>query len=202
MHSPWEYVEKYKASKNLEHVHQVALFQWANMAANFGLVAASIVESYTTKGRAQQICTQTTLKRPHAQDDKIPQLNYLFAIHNQGHGDIIRGGRAAAEGLKTGVPDICLPVSIDTCYEVFNGNIYRDGRWVHSGLYIELKRPALLTEGKRKAQIVARASGKASTDQERWQEFLRQQGYVCEICYGWEEARDLILRYLKEGGLI
>lgn len=199
MHSPWEYVEKYKASKNLEHVHQVALFQWANMAASFGLMAANDRKSYSVANYAKQ---SFEADRITGNLIWVPQLKYLFAIHNQGHGDAIRGAHAKAEGLKTGVPDICLPVSIDTCYEVFNGNIYRDGRWEHSGLYIELKRPALLTEGKRKAQIVARASGKASTDQERWQEFLRQQGYVCEICYGWEEARDLILRYLKEGALI
>jgi hypothetical protein len=71
-----------------------------------------------------------------------------------------------------------------------------------NGLYIELKRKQVLTEGKRKALIQSRPSGRASTEQEDWQAFLRQQGYVCEICYGFEEARNLILSYLREGGLI
>jgi len=65
-----------------------------------------------------------------------------------------------------------------------------------------LDRKQVLTEGKRKALIQARSAGKASTEQEDWQAFLRQQRYVCEICYGFEEARNLILKYLREGGLI
>ncbi|MFO4987381.1 hypothetical protein RCK87_26925, partial [Salmonella enterica subsp. enterica serovar 1,4,[5],12:i:-] len=54
---------------------------------------------------------------------QIPQLKRLFAIHNQGHGDKIRGNRAKAEGVKKGVPDLMLPVVIDG----------------YAGLFVELK---------------------------------------------------------------
>ena len=52
------------------------------------------------------------------------ELAYLFAVHNQGHGDAIRGAQAKAEGTKKGVSDMFLPVP-------------RNGR---AGLWIELKK--------------------------------------------------------------
>ena len=186
MLTPWETEDKYKDTRNAESASQRALFMWANMAANFGVNAAEWPNSYKIAGAAQQSLIDY--------NDQIPQLKYLFAIHNQGHGDAIHGAKAVAEGLKKGVPDICLPVIIK-----FNGEFEP---WFYHGLYIELKRKQVLTEGKRKALIQARAVGKASTHQEDWQQFLRSQNYVCEICYGFEEARNLILKYLKEGGLI
>jgi hypothetical protein len=198
MFDPWAYEEKYLTTKTAESASQKALFQYCNMAANFGLNAADQKDSYTVKGYAAALLERTL----PLQDSRIPQLKYLFAIHNQGHGDAIRGAMAAAEGLKKGVPDICLPMTIRSFQpsELLPENI-RDV-YLASGLYIELKRKQVLTEGKRKALIQARSSGRASTEQEDWQAFLRQQGYVCEICYGFEEARNLILNYLREGGLI
>lgn len=200
MHDPWQYEEKYLITRTAESASQKALFQYCNMAANFGLNTADQMQSYTEAGYARALLDQT-LKT--GVDLRIPQLKYLFAIHNQGHGDAIRGAMAAAEGLKKGVPDVCAPIPIqcdgikfgDNCLEGYGRNIY-------VGLYIELKRKQVLTEGKRKALIQSRSQGRASTEQEDWQAFLRQQGYVCEICYGFEEARNLILNYLREGGLI
>lgn len=40
----------------------------------------------------------------------IEALAYLFAVHNQGHGDAVRGARAKAEGVRAGVSDLFLPV--------------------------------------------------------------------------------------------
>lgn len=53
-----------------------------------------------------------------------PELEWLYHIPNEGKRSRITGARLKAEGLKTGVPDICLPIP-------------RNG--LH-GLYIELKR--------------------------------------------------------------
>lgn len=189
MFDPWTYEEKYLTTRTAESASQKALFQYCNMAANFGLNAADQPLSYIKKGYAQALLMRTI---GAGSDLRIPQLKYLFAIHNQGHGDAIRGAMAAAEGVKAGAPDICFPVS-QPAYKPNAGA---------NGLYIELKRKQVLTEGKRKALIQSRASGRASTEQEDWQAFLRQQRYVCEICYGFEEARNLILSYLREGGLI
>ena len=52
-----------------------------------------------------------------------PRLNLLFAIPNGGHRDPRTAAQLKAEGVKAGVPDICLPVS----------------RGGHHGLWLELK---------------------------------------------------------------
>jgi hypothetical protein len=100
----------------------------------------------------------------------------LFAIHNQGHGDAVRGAQAKAEGIKAGVPDIMLPVV----------TFRAPGGYSH-GLFIELKRP----------KLAATAKGVTSNDQKDWIAFLTSQGYRCEVCIGWEAARDVIKDYLK-----
>jgi hypothetical protein len=53
----------------------------------------------------------------------MPELGLLFAIPNGGHRHKATAAKMKAEGVKRGVPDICLPVA-------------RDGFF---GLYIELK---------------------------------------------------------------
>ncbi|MEG0900271.1 MAG: VRR-NUC domain-containing protein [Oscillospiraceae bacterium] len=55
---------------------------------------------------------------------KYPELELLYHIPNEGKRSKATGGKLVAEGLKKGVPDICLPVA-------------RSG---YNGLYIELKR--------------------------------------------------------------
>lgn len=58
------------------------------------------------------------------QSGKYQELTLLYHIPNEGKRSHKTGARMKAEGLKTGVPDICLPVA----------------RGGHHGLYIELKR--------------------------------------------------------------
>lgn len=53
----------------------------------------------------------------------IPELAYLFAIPNGGWRHKATAGRLKAEGLKAGVPDVCLPVP----------------RGDYAGLWIEMK---------------------------------------------------------------
>ena len=55
---------------------------------------------------------------------KYPELALLYHIPNEGKRSLATGRRMVAEGLKKGVPDICLPVA----------------RGGSHGLYIELKR--------------------------------------------------------------
>lgn len=57
------------------------------------------------------------------QEKKFPLLKLLFAVPNAGKRSKIQGAYMKAEGLKSGVPDICLPVP--------NGE--------HHALFIELK---------------------------------------------------------------
>jgi len=56
-------------------------------------------------------------------EGEIPELRYLFAIPNGGHRHIAVATRMKEEGVKPGVPDLCLPVSCGS----------------HHGLYVEMK---------------------------------------------------------------
>lgn len=50
------------------------------------------------------------------------------------------------------------------------------------GLYIEMKR----TKG-----------GTVSKEQKEWLEYLLEAGYLAVVCKGWEEAKEVIERYLN-----
>lgn len=54
---------------------------------------------------------------------KYPELDLLYHIPNEGKRSVSAGARLKQEGLKSGVPDICLPVA----------------RGLYHGLYIEMK---------------------------------------------------------------
>lgn len=161
------------AATGTEFSHQAALFQWANVAAKFGLTAAGNDFTYTQPGLAAKLLL--------SYNDAVPELAWLFAIKNAGHGDAIRGARSAAEGVKAGVPDLCLPVPRPKP-NAFDG----PSNCKYHGLYIELKRPK--SEHKRK--------GVASIAQDDWQAHLSSVGYRVAVSYGWEHARDCLLQYL------
>lgn len=55
---------------------------------------------------------------------KYPEMDMLYHIPNGGKRGKAEAGRFQAEGVKAGVPDICLPVA----------------RGIYHGMYIELKR--------------------------------------------------------------
>lgn len=55
---------------------------------------------------------------------KYPELALLFHVPNEGKRGKATGGRMIAEGLRKGVPDLCLPVP----------------RGQYSGLFVEMKR--------------------------------------------------------------
>lgn len=167
---PWTYAEK----SGTEHAAQAALFMWANMAERFGVGIADKVEAYTVQGWAKS----------QGWVQPIPQLKWLHAIHNQGHGDAIRGGKAKAEGVKAGVSDLFLPVPMQFDYArnwPFQVRAVGPGWHVACGLYLELK------------------VGK-NTPSEIQLEFMadmRAAGYAADWAVGWLEARKKILAYLQ-----
>lgn len=97
---------------------------------------------------------------------KHPELKLLHHIPNGGYRNKREAASLQREGVKAGVPDICLPVARNGCH----------------GLYIELKR---------------RKGGRLSPSQTCWMEQLQKQGYQVAVCYGWEEAKNIILPYLE-----
>lgn len=89
----------------------------------------------------------------------------MYHVPNEGKRSRIAGARMKQSGLKSGVPDICLPTA--------------HGGYI--GLYIEMKvKPNKPTE-----------------NQKRWLRALRSAGHCTAVCYGWEEARRLIEKYLR-----
>jgi hypothetical protein len=101
----------------------------------------------------------------------IDELKWMFHIPNGGSRNIVEAGKLVAGGVKSGVPDIFLPVA----------------RFSFKGLWIELKKPG---SGDKKAGVV-------EDNQRKWLDYLCSQGYATRVCYGWVEARDAILEYLQ-----
>lgn len=95
----------------------------------------------------------------------FPELKLMFHIPNERHCDAREGKRLKLMGVKSGVPDLFLPVP----------------KRLYHGLFIELKT----------------TDGKPSDNQLWWQTELTKQGYLSAICYGWEKAVTLIIRYMR-----
>ena len=100
------------------------------------------------------------------QKGKYPELELMYHIPNGGSRNKAEAARLKAQGVKPGVPDICLPVP----------------RGKYHGLYIELKRSK---------------GGRVSSDQTIWLEKLMRHGYAVALCFGWDDARDIIIKYLE-----
>lgn len=88
----------------------------------------------------------------------------LFAIPNGGDRRASVAASLKAEGVKSGVPDVCWPIS------------KRTGWADYHGLWIELKRPELF--GKK-------SDGRSDTQVE-WHKRLREKGYAVVLAYGWQ----------------
>lgn len=99
-----------------------------------------------------------------------PELDLLYAVPNGGKRDVITAKRMQDEGVKPGVPDICLPVA----------------RGGYNALYVELKRPASAN----------RTKGRVSEKQGAWLQLLSQNGNKACVCYGASEAIRTIREYL------
>ena len=99
-----------------------------------------------------------------------PELALLYAIPNGGRRDIQTAQRLKREGVRPGVLDVCLPVP----------------RGSYAALYIEMKRP----------EDLVRPAGVVSKEQKWWLTHLADAGNLACVCYGWTEARDVIVGYL------
>lgn len=101
----------------------------------------------------------------------MPELALMYCIANGGARSKATAGRLKAEGVKAGVPDICLPLPTATA----------------GALYIELKVPA--SPGKR--------AGRESDAQKEWRELLVSVGNAAYVAWGWEDAVGWIVPHIK-----
>lgn len=96
----------------------------------------------------------------------VPDLELLYHVPNGGQRNKVTAARLKTEGVKAGVPDICLPVPNDA----------------YHGLYIEMKKRD--------------HSNGMSKEQKWWFGKLKKKGYAAEVCFGAEEAIRCICDYL------
>lgn len=97
-----------------------------------------------------------------------PELKLMYHVPNGGSRNKAEAAKLKRQGVKKGVPDICLPAA----------------RGKFHGLYVELK-----TDG-----------GKASKEQVEYIKALNRTGYAAEIAHGFEQAVEIITRYLELKG--
>ena len=112
---------------------------------------------------------------------KYPMLKWLHAIPNA------NSHKMVAEGVRGGVPDVCLPWP-----KWISGIPSEDnpsGRYLIkcAGLYIEMKLEKYRN----------RKNGGCSDDQIKWIDYLLSVGYQCYVCYSWQEAWQRIEEYLN-----
>lgn len=111
-------------------------------------------------------------------EGRYPDLRWIFAIPAGEHRHIAVANRLKAEGVKPGLPDLCLPVK----------------RSIYGALWVEMKTPG--------HKPVRGGKGGLSDAQHAWRLHLLEAGYRHVVAYGADEAIREIETYLRlEEGL-
>lgn len=154
------------AKSGSEHGHQTALFAYLAVARLHGW---DIADAWADGWKLEDAKAGLNIV-------PIPALDWIHAIHNQGHGDRIRGANAKAEGVRKGIADIFLPWPVAAWH----------------GLYIEMKKPA---ERPKKET----SKGGVSDEQQSFGTYSKNVGYGWIVCYSWEDAVSAIRSYIEWG---
>jgi hypothetical protein len=101
----------------------------------------------------------------------MPALEWLYANPNGGKRNPREAARMKGQGVKPGAPDICLPIA----------------RGEYHGLYIEMKKPVVKGDSR----------PRVSPEQRAYIDHLNSEGYLASVCYGWLEARAVLISYLS-----
>jgi len=120
-------------------------------------------------------------------DEQVEVVKYcdakgilMFAIPNGTNKSLTAQRMFKAEGLKSGVPDLMIPIA---------------NKYYH-GLFIEMKRRAKrLKNGKKSTSHT-----KVRPEQEKWLNDLSERGYCVNVCYGADEAIEVIENYMEDVG--
>lgn len=110
------------------------------------------------------------IQRVKSHEHRFPCLALLFAIPNGGARSKATAGKLKAEGVRVGIPDLCLPVA----------RISRSGVR-QNALYLELK-------------VGYNKPTQAQLDMHR---ALRLEGNRVVVCWGADEAEQAIIEYLE-----
>lgn len=108
---------------------------------------------------------------------EYPELKWLYAIPNGGKRHISVAVRMKKEGVKPGVPDLCLPCA----------------RGGYNALYIEMKR---LKPRATKTKGVVLDRTQPTAEQNEWRAALEILGNLVLTCWTAEEAQNCIKAYL------
>lgn len=113
---------------------------------------------------------------------EFPELALLFAIPNGGHRNVIVAKKLKAEGVRAGVPDLMLPVA----------------RGGYHGLFIEMKAGGSEMGDGRWEMGKAKRKGVVSDAQSQFLRALAAQGFKAAVCYGSEQAENILREYLSQ----
>lgn len=113
-----------------------------------------------------------------------PRYALILAIPNGGTRDPREAARMKGQGTRPGVPDILVAAPA----LVLDSLPLRDRVTKALGLFLELKRP--IVKGEPKPRV--------SPEQADWLTRLQAVGYVCCVCYGWDQARESTAAYLAD----
>lgn len=167
------------AKSGTEHAHQTALFAWCAVARLYGF---DVADDWAAGMGIEAAKSSRTNRTP------VDALAWFHAVHNQGHGDRIRGAIAKAEGVRKGVADTFLPWPV---YEPCPSDPQiMMMKW--AGLYIEMKKPTERPKTKGK--------GGVSDEQGAFGAYALRVGYGWAVCYSWREAADTLRAYIEWNG--
>lgn len=96
-----------------------------------------------------------------------PVLQWMHSVPNGGNRKPREAARLKRQGVRSGVYDIFLPLPVG----------------VYHGLYVEMKR--------------SKGQTRVTTNQREFGAYAASHGYLCAICYGTEEAIEVIKDYAK-----
>lgn len=121
------------------------------------------------------------------------EQSHLFTWLNLQHPDLLAcsqvaganlskagAGRAKAGGYKKGFPDVSI--------------LKPSGKY--HGLFIEMKKANKKIVSKKTGKLIQASKGVVSPEQKDWINKLNDQGYLAVVCYGFDEAKEVIERYL------
>ena len=114
--------------------------------------------------RKEAIEQEIVIRWCEVQSCKHKELGLIYHCPNGGKRNRLEATALKRQGVKAGVPDLCLPVARNNFH----------------GLYIEMKV----------------GNNTCTENQKKWLRRLKEEGYKTIVCYGADEAIEILKEYL------